>query len=109
MVVGQDRKYLGALVVPAVNEFKQAGYQVQSVEDIALNPDAQKIIREEIKRMTSPGNGFKSFEQIRDFRLLKESFQVGHELTNLFKIKRHVVTQKFGHVIEEIYANETKK
>jgi long-chain acyl-CoA synthetase len=108
MVVGQDRKFLGALVVPAVNEFKQAGYQIQSVEDIAQHPEAQKIIREEIKRMTSPGNGFKSFEQIRDFRLLKESFQVGHELTNLFKIKRHVVTQKFGHVIEEIYAKETK-
>jgi long-chain acyl-CoA synthetase len=109
MVVGQDRKHLGALVVPALHEFRLAGFDVQSVEDIALNPAAQKIIRDEIRRMTSTSNGFKSYEQIRDFQILTESFQVGQELTNLFKIKRHVVTQKFGHVIEDIYTNGNNK
>ncbi len=109
MVVGQDRKHLSVLVVPALNEFRQAGFDVQSVQDIAINSNAQKIIRAEIKRMTSISNGFKNYEQIRDFQILTESFQLGHELTNLFKIKRHVVTQKFGHVIEEIYSTDNKK
>ena len=104
MVVGQDRKHLSALVVPALNEFRQAGFDVQSVQDIAINSDAKKIIRAEIKRMTSISNGFRNYEQIRDFQILAKSFEVGQELTNLFKIKRHVVTQKFGHVIEEIYS-----
>lgn len=106
MVVGQDKKFLGALVVPSLNEFKLAGHQVQSVEDIAQNPEAQKIIREEIKKMTSVNNGFKSYEQIRDFRILNNNFEVGKELTNLFKIKRHVVSEKFNHVIEDIYSKE---
>ncbi len=106
MVVGQDKKFLGALVVPSLNEFRQAGHQVQSVEDIAQNPEAQKIIREEIKKLTSVSHGFKSYEQIRYFRILNNSFEVGKELTNLFKIKRHVVSEKFNHVIEDIFSKE---
>lgn len=104
MVVGQDKKFLGALIVPSLNEFKQAGFKFQSMEDIARNPEALKIIKDEIRRMISSSNGFKSFEKIREFRLLPDSFQVGVELTNLFKVKRYVVEKKFNHVINEIYS-----
>ena len=83
--------------------------KVKSIEELALNTEAQKIIREEIKRINSSHHGFKRFEQVRDFRLLQESFQVGHELTNLYKIKRHVVEKKFYHVIDELFKNELTK
>ncbi|MDO9634112.1 MAG: AMP-binding protein [Paludibacter sp.] len=109
MVVGQDKKFLGAIIVPSLNEFRQAGVKVKSIEELALNTEAQKIIREEIKRINSSHHGFKRFEQVRDFRLLQESFQVGHELTNLYKIKRHVVEKKFYHVIDELFKNELTK
>ena len=109
MVVGQDRRFLGALVVPSLNEFKMAGFDAPSVEDISANPEAKRIIREEIKRMTAGGNGFRSYEQVRDFRLMREGFRVGDELTNLFKIKRHVISEKFEEVIEEIYTNGNNK
>ncbi|HSV87637.1 MAG TPA: long-chain fatty acid--CoA ligase [Bacteroidales bacterium] len=104
MVVGQDKKFLGALIVPALNEFRLAGYEVQSMEDIAMNPEMIKIIKDEIRRMISSNNGFKTYEQIRDFRILPNSFQVGEELTNLFKVKRHVVEKKFNRYIDEIYS-----
>jgi len=104
MVVGQDKKFLGALIVPSLSEFKTAGYEFQSMEDIARSPEALKIIRDEIRRVISSNNGFKIFEQIKDFRLLADSFQVGEELTNLYKLKRYVVEKKFNHVINEIYS-----
>ncbi len=109
MVVGQDKKFLGAIIVPSLNEFRQAGVKVKTIDELAGNAEAQKIIRDEIKRINSSQHGFKRFEQVRDFRLLQESFQIGHELTNLYKIKRHVVEKKFFHVIDELYKNELTK
>ena len=109
MVVGQDKKFLGALVVPSLNEFKEAGFDAATVEEIADNPEARRIIREEIKRMTSGGNEFRSYEQVREFRLIWNGFAVGDELTNLFKIKRHVIAEKYGKIIEDIYTNENTK
>jgi long-chain acyl-CoA synthetase len=109
MVVGQDRQHLCALIVPVPGEFRNAGFKEQSFEELSRNPDVYKHIREEIRRLVSPANGFKRFEQVKDFRLLGDSFRVGDELTNLYKIKRHVVERKFEHVIRDMYAAERTK
>jgi long-chain acyl-CoA synthetase len=109
MVIGQDKKFLSVLIVPAVEEFKAIGLPVQDLQELANNPQANKIVREEIKKMTAEHNGFKRYEQIRDFRILPETFKVGVELTNLFKIKRHVVEQKFSNVISELFTNGSPK
>ena len=109
MVVGQDKKFLGVLVVPVLTEFRKTGFAEQNLEELVKNPDAHKVIRDEIRRMTSASNGFKRYEQIRDFRILTDSFQVGHELTNLFKIKRHVVEKKFNREILDLFPNGSSK
>ena len=109
MLVGQDKKFLAALIIPALTEFREAGFAEQSVEELSVNPEAHKIILQEINRMTSVANGFKSYEQIRDFRLLPDSFQIGHELTNLYKVKRHEVELKFNHVILELFSAKSSK
>ena len=104
MLVGQDKKFLGALIIPSLTEFRQAGFIVDSVADLVEDPEARKIIRTEIRRMTSTANGFKRYEQIRDFRLLPDTFEVGKELTNLYKIKRHEVETKFNHEIGQLFS-----
>ena len=109
MIVGQDQKFIGALIVPVLVEFQKSGFEAKTVEDLVRNPLAQKFIREEIRRMTSTSNGFKSYEQIRDFRLLADQFEVGNELTNLYKIKRHIVENKYPHVIGELFSNGLAK
>jgi long-chain acyl-CoA synthetase len=109
MVVGQDKKFLGAIIVPELSEFRQAGFDEQSVEELSRNPRAHKIIRDEIQRMTSVSNGFKRYEQIKDFRLMTVNFQVGQELTNLYKIKRHEVESKFNHIIDDLFTGESTK
>jgi long-chain acyl-CoA synthetase len=103
MVVGQDQRFLGALIVPVLDEFRRSGFRADSLEDLAANPKAHDLIRKVIRDTISSSNGFRRFEQIKDFRLLPVSFQVGDELTNLFKLKRHVIERKYAGMIGAIY------
>lgn len=100
MVVGQDKKYLAALIVPKLDALQQYG---DSLEVISRNPDVQKVIADEVKRLVSTDNGFKSFEKVVDCRLVPKAFEVGDEMTNLFKLKRHVITEKYKSVIDSMY------
>ncbi len=109
MVVGQDQKSLGVLVVPKQEAFTHNGTPAFSISELAQNSEAKRIIRHEIRRLISASSGFKGYELIRDFRVLDRSFRVGHELTNLFKVKRHVVTEEFSDAIEDLFQNGTKK
>jgi len=103
MVVGQDKKFLGVLVVPSLLRFRQAGYKVKHVGELMHHDEVHKIIKDEIKKFSSTSGSTRYYEQVREFRLLHEPFEVGAELTNLFKIKRHVIEKKHGEIINDIY------
>lgn len=105
MVVGQDQKYLSVLIVPSLLHFRQDGFKVRNLEELISDPKVASIIKDEIKKYNSSGSGFKHFEQAKDFRLLPNPFEVGVELTNLFKIKRHIIDKKYAAVINDIYKN----
>ncbi|MCC5905826.1 MAG: long-chain fatty acid--CoA ligase [Balneolaceae bacterium] len=107
ILVGQDKKHVGALIVPSLEGFKDNGLHVPTLEELSKNENAQKVIRTEIKKMISISNGFKSFELVKDFRLLSEDFTVGDELTSLFKMKRHIIHDKYSGLIEEMYQQES--
>jgi long-chain acyl-CoA synthetase len=109
MVVGQDKKFLGLLVVPSLLEFRLAGFQERSLAELAENDIARKIIKNEIRQIIHPSKGYKKYEQIRDFYMLKEHFQVGEELTNLFKLRRHIIDRKFAIEIAALFENQTTK
>ena len=57
----------------------------------------------EIRRLINPEAGFKSHERIADFRFVTKPFEVGQEMTATFKLKRHVITEQYASLIEEIY------
>jgi len=103
MIVGQDEKYLAALVVPSVEGFKAMGIPAASVSELSAKPEVQQEIGRLIKSEISAENGFKGFERVPDFRLVPKPFEVGDELTNLFKLKRHIITEKYKKLIDEIY------
>ncbi|MBE7439787.1 MAG: long-chain fatty acid--CoA ligase [Spirochaetales bacterium] len=100
MVVGQDKKFLGALVVPALEPFAQYG---STLQELANKPEVQKKLQEEIKASVNDSTGFKVFERVVDCRVLPKPFEVGDELTNLFKLKRHVIAEKYADLIESMY------
>ena len=56
-----------------------------------------------IKDIISGQNGFKSFERISDFRFLPKAMEVGDELTNLIKMKRNVISDKYASLIKSMY------
>ncbi|PJZ71295.1 long-chain fatty acid--CoA ligase [Leptospira perolatii] len=107
MIAGQDRKYLCALIVPNRELFPSYkngfGFSSEFEEERCI----QKI-REEIKQKISAQNGFKNFERIVDFRILPKAFEPGDELTAKLSVRRHVISEKYSHLIEEMYSENVK-
>jgi long-chain acyl-CoA synthetase len=103
MVVGQDQKFLGALVVPHLDAFKAAGIAADSVAGLAENENARALLDAEVRRMVSAETGFKAFERIGGWRLIGKPFEIGDELTATLKVRRHVITDKYTPLISEIY------
>jgi long-chain acyl-CoA synthetase len=108
MVIGQDQKNLGAIIVPDFEKLKAWGKEngVNETDPAALisNSKVNDLYKKEIKELNSAKNGFKSFEQVTPFFLITKPFEVGDELTNLFKLKRHIITEKYKDQIKKIYS-----
>ena len=107
VLVGQDKKGLGALIVPDfeqlrkfVNEKLESGNQ----EDDKLVSDKQVLsrVKTEINRLLHPKHGFKPFEKMQNIHLLDKEFKMGEELTNTLKKKRHVIETRYREIISKL-------
>jgi long-chain acyl-CoA synthetase len=96
MVVGQDQKHLGVLVVPSLAGFASVGIAESDLASLGRRADAQDMLRLEIRRLVGEPNGFKPFERIAAFRMIEKPFEVGDELTMTFKLRRHVITDMYA-------------
>ena len=103
MVVGQDQKALAALIVPSFEHFRKAGFSESTAAELDANPEAHRLIDEDIRRLINHSNGFKSFERITTWRFVPKTFEVGDEMTNTFKLKRHVISERYAHLISEMF------
>lgn len=103
MVVGQDQKYLSALIVPSLEAFREAGIHAANAGELSNHTRTKELLDADIRRLVCSDTGFKSFERIGDWRLLSKPFELGDELTNTFKIKRHVITERYQYLIDDIY------
>ncbi len=104
-IIGDNRKYLSALVVPSFDELKiwadnnQISYS--NTDDLLANDKVIELFDQEIQKHTAD---FARVEQIRKFRLLKDEWsQETEELTPTMKLKRRVITQKYSQEIEGMY------
>ncbi|WP_411822511.1 AMP-dependent synthetase/ligase [Leptospira sp. 'Mane'] len=103
IVVGQDQKSLTALIWPDKERLKESGLVVKDGEDLNSNKEVRNFYQNIIKKQISSENGFKSFEKLTDFRFLPKAMEVGDELTNLFKMKRNVIHDKYVSLIKSMY------
>jgi long-chain acyl-CoA synthetase len=105
VVLGQDQKYLAALIVPnqeAVTAWAEENkIPIVDYEGLLQQPEVAKLVDYETGELVSARNGFKSFERIYRFALLAKPFEVGRELSAKQEIKRHAIV--------EIYHKEVKK
>jgi long-chain acyl-CoA synthetase len=104
MVVGQDRKALGALVVPHFEALRErGGLGGRSPEELSSHEAVQALVRDELRRLVSEDRGFKSFERISRYRILSREFSPGEELTLTMKMRRNIIAERNASLIEEMY------
>ncbi|MBE8398448.1 long-chain fatty acid--CoA ligase, partial [Leptospira borgpetersenii serovar Hardjo-bovis] len=77
---------------------------VTNKNKLIVNPRVYDLYRKEIEALNNTKNGFKSFEQVTPFILITKPFEVGDELNNMMKMKRHVITDKYHDKIKKIYS-----
>jgi long-chain acyl-CoA synthetase len=107
IVIGDNRKYLTALIVPNPDalraEIIARQIPVTSPAEALAHPAVQELYRERInQRLTDAAN----CEQIQRFRLLPRGFTMEHEeLTPTLKLRRKVIHEHFAAEIEQLYAD----
>ncbi|MDC7224150.1 MAG: AMP-binding protein [Spirochaetales bacterium] len=108
VVVGQDQKYLGALIMPDYDNLEQyarennLGYENRiHLSDVHA---ILELLDGEINRLICEKNGFRPFERIFRFALLRHPFQVGKELSGKQEIKRHVIGEEYRKEIEGLFS-----
>lgn len=109
MVVGQDEKCLGALIIPCLTALQQQGFDVTTHEAAAADDAVGRLIGTEIRRLNSREQGFKPFEIIQGWRMVSKPFEVGEELTNTFKPRRHVIVEKYQYLLDKIYQRSQER
>ncbi|MCA6449234.1 MAG: long-chain fatty acid--CoA ligase [Chitinophagaceae bacterium] len=105
MVVGAERKFVGALIVPSfavLREWmKEKGMTYTTNEEVIRNPQVQELFKGLVE---SFNEYFNHVEQIKKFELLPREWTIETgEMTPKMSLKRKVVMEKFKDVIERIY------
>ncbi len=111
VVVGAGQKQPAALIVPDWETLKQAltaaGEEFpQNRGELSLHPAAIKIVQREVVALT---NELADYQRVRRIALLPDEFTIEKgELTPTLKVKRRVIDEKFGDLVDSLYAERSK-
>ncbi|MBB2146751.1 AMP-binding protein [Pedobacter sp. LMG 31464] len=105
MVLGENRKFPAALIVPAFPALKtwcdKKGIPYTTNEEMILN---EQVIDKFNRIIATLGTEFGKWEQVKRFALLAKEFSIdGGELTPKLSFKRKVILEKNNDIIEKIY------
>ncbi len=110
VVVGQDKHYLGALILVEEDEVKnfaaENGIQYDTYENLINSESIQKLFEGEVSSLINSKNGFKMFERINKFALITKPFEVGVELSAKQEIMRYRLTEIYKEQINKIFADD---
>ncbi|MEE0999230.1 MAG: long-chain fatty acid--CoA ligase [Treponemataceae bacterium] len=110
VVLGQDKKYLGALIVPdhdAIEGYaKENGINFADYETLLETSEIKNLIRSEIDNKVNAENGFRTCERIYSFCILSESFKIGEELSGKQEYMRHKINAKYKKKIELLFQDK---
>ncbi|MBE9044102.1 AMP-binding protein [Pleurocapsales cyanobacterium LEGE 10410] len=119
MLVGQDQRALGALIVPNLETLQQwiteqkldlklpSSNSAESIAHSGLNDRAiADLYRNELNREVQNRPGYRADDRISTFRFVTEPFsQENGTMTQTFKIKRPVIRDKYQHLIDEMFSD----
>lgn len=107
LLVGQDQRSLGALIVPNQEALKlwitQQNLTLQLPEDLFSKP-IQDLFRQELNREVKNRPGYRADDRIGVFQLIAEPFSIENGmLTQTLKTRRPVITAHYQHLITEMF------
>jgi long-chain acyl-CoA synthetase len=107
MVVGQDQKYLAAIIIPwqqAIMDYAEESFiPIVDYELLLKQPETVELIAQEIAKLVGPSTGFKSFERVYRFTLLPKPFEPGRELSGKNELLRHRITALYAKEIHRLF------
>ncbi|MDJ0843079.1 AMP-dependent synthetase/ligase [Crocosphaera sp.] len=118
MLVGQDQKALGALIVPNLDALQTWGKNQQlnltfppedANREAIVNSDlygkpVQDLFKQELNREVKNRPGYRADDQIKAFELILEPFSAENGMmTQTLKIKRPVVTERYRGMIDGMF------
>ena len=103
VLLGDNSGTVGALVVPNYELLKawakEQGRDIKKPEELAADPAVRKYVKSEIDKLSKD---LADFEKIKRLALLSHAFtQDSGELTPTLKVKRKVVAEKYGKLLEK--------
>ncbi len=103
MLVGQDQKALGALIVPSMEALEKWAHSKNIALDLAAQP-VQNLFKQELKREVAGRSGYRADDRIGTFKLLAEPFTVENGLlTQTLKVKRAQVGDRYQDDIASLF------
>ncbi len=118
MLVGQDQKALGALIVPNLEALAQwcEGQQLTTnfpdsnaprseiLASVLYHKNVQNLFRQELNHLVKDRPGYRPDDQIKLFEFILEPFSIANGMmTQTLKIKRPVVTAQYRAIIDAMY------
>jgi long-chain acyl-CoA synthetase len=106
LVVGAEKKFVGALIVPAFEHLKRwcAEQNITETEPAAIirSKQVNDLYKDIVERFNV---NFNHVEQVKKFELLPAEWTIdGGEMTPKMSLKRKVIMEKYRDAIERIYA-----
>ena len=107
VVVGENQKFAGALIVPSFAFLKgwcaKEKIRFTTPEMVINLPEVQKLFFKEVQELNK---GLGETEKIKKFTLIADEWSVGNGLiTPTLKVKRRAITAKYKDVIEKLFAD----
>jgi long-chain acyl-CoA synthetase len=107
MVIGQDQKYLAALIVPvqeAIMGFaEENNIPIVDYDLLLQQPEINELIANDVSQLVSPQAGFKPFERVFKFKLIPKPFEVGVELTGKMELIRAKISARYSREIGNLF------
>ncbi len=107
VLVGQDKKGLGALIVPDLEKMRE--FVAEELNQPEADPEQMledrqflERVKQEINKLLNAKTGFKPYEKLQSIHFLRHDLKLGEELTNTLKKKRHVIEQKYKEIINRL-------
>ncbi|MFD6952171.1 long-chain fatty acid--CoA ligase [Nocardiopsis sp. TSRI0078] len=105
MVVGDNRKFIAALVTidpESFAQWREANNKTGEIADLTEDPDLNAAVQEAVD---NANNAVSKAEGIKKFKILPSDFtEESGQMTASLKVKRHVVSKQWSKEIDDIYA-----